>query len=141
MSKNDPDNVSRSRPVTVDHLAVRIRRRVPDLRKICNEPGRERWRGRCPFHGKDRTPSFDVFQGRAGPRYYCHSCHAAGGEWLWLRKVEGKSIAEIGALPAPDPAVLRERAHQRRRERMLAVFYVRHPDAGPEWGMFLEDAA
>jgi hypothetical protein len=109
------------------------------LRQISRQPGKERYRGLCPFPHHERTPSFDVFVGADGAgHYFCHSCHESGSAEWWQRKVEGKNIGTI----KPDPGIVRQRKQEQRRAQQLRSlerrFYDQYPDAVPEWQWFLQ---
>ncbi len=129
--------------ITVHELAEIVSRSSKGtvLRQISRQPGKERYRGNCPWHS-DKTPSFDVFVGRDGnAHYYCHSCQRNGSAEWWIRNIEGKSYREARQV-RPDPSVAEERKERERRLQMLHTFRDRNPDccvpddfllAHPEW--------
>ncbi len=41
----------------------------------------------CPFH-RERTPSFKIFRGHVGDRFYCFGCGASGDAVEFVRRVE-----------------------------------------------------
>jgi DNA primase len=121
--------------ISVEELSAIISRKVP-LRKAGN-----RFVGRCPFHGPDSHPSFNIFQGKDGKaRYNCFACGARGDAVDWLRLIEHKTYREAGGLK-PDPELQRERERERAREERLKridrMFYDAYPDAGPEWSYII----
>jgi DNA primase len=106
------------------------------LKQISRQPGRERWRGLCPFHS-EKTPSFDIWQAGNKGRYFCQGCggppNNKGGDAVdWLRFVEGKTWRELGGVK-PDLELQRERQREKQREHLVKIFYDIYPDANPEW--------
>jgi hypothetical protein len=96
--------------------------------------GRLRWQGLCPFHA-EKTPSFQVWQGKRGEgRYHCHGCGADGDAFDWMRTVE-KSPAEI--CYKPDPELRRRQEEERQHEQSRHLLLDVYPDLTPEAELFL----
>jgi DNA primase len=113
--------------MTVEELAQIVSRTVK-----LGRSGRERWSGLCPFHS-EKTPSFQIWRGRRGEgRYHCHGCGADGDAADWMRLFHGQRVTF-----KPDPEILKERAREKRRERLRQSFYNVYPDACPEWDFIL----
>jgi hypothetical protein len=112
--------------ISVHQLAEIISRspKGTPLKQISRMPGKERYRGLCPFH-HERTPSFDVFVGydHAG-HYFCQGCKEGGSAEWWLRKVDGKNIATV----KPDAGLKRQRELQKRRAQIIGEFRDRQPE-------------
>lgn len=49
--------------------------------------------GLCPFHD-EKTPSFNIFNGRDGERYKCHGCGVSGNAVSFLMEHEGLDYIE-----------------------------------------------
>lgn len=114
-------------------IIERSPKRAVKFQQISRQPGRERFRGLCPFHS-EKTPSFDVFVGRDGKsRFYCQSCQERGDAIHWLTKVEGKSWREAAGGYKPDPDAARRRnreiALQRLRYFEVEAWRDRNPDS------------
>jgi CHC2 zinc finger len=117
--------------ITVQQLAEIVGRKV-SLKRI----GRDRWAGLCPFH-QEKTPSFQVWQGRRGEgRFTCHGCGANGDAVDWIRKVEGKSYRDAGGLK-PDPELRRQREEARQHEQSQHLLRDVYPDLTPEAELFI----
>jgi hypothetical protein len=109
-----------------------------DLKQI----GRERWRGSCPLPDHvEKTPSFDVFQGKDGkPRFHCFGCSGDGDAIDFLRRVEGKTFREAAAIVrgegayTPSPSLSQVRQERKETEARVQAFRDRNPDSvAPEW--------
>lgn len=120
-------------------IIERSPKRSVKFQQISRQPGRERFRGLCPFHS-EKTPSFDVFVGRDGKsRFYCQGCQEKGDAIHWLMKVEGRTWQEIvGSQYKPDRELVRRRELEltthRRKEFVLTAYHDWRPDCCcPEW--------
>jgi hypothetical protein len=106
------------------------------LKQISRQPGKERWRGRCPFHSEE-TPSFDVWQAGDKGRYYCQACggppNGKGGDAIdWLRVVEGMSFPRTPS----NPQRALDRKERQHRELVITEYRNRNPDDGiPDWAL------
>jgi len=64
---------------------------------------------KCPFHGPERTPSFNISP--AKQLWHCHGCEAGGDAFTFLQKIEGitfsaalKALADRAGIPLDEQA-------------------------------------
>lgn len=94
----------------------------------------DEWRACCPFHG-EKTPSFTIYNGKQGWKYWCFGCGANGDVFDFVEeryglKTKGEAASQITGDGQRPPMPIREE-HEARSNPYAGYEIIRPPDTAP----------